>query len=637
MEGYATLSEAELRRILAGVEGVPAQVAGHDFRLDRHDETLANHETRIDTLEALVTSPVDLTTLQAEVAGHEVRLDNHDIDIGTLSSRADGHDASIAALQAHAVRVVTNYTELLAAMATPGKIFVRGLITCGAGLISTTEDLDWEADGAGSGFLLPHNGTSQQTVMWVKAKRNRFKNLLFTTNHPLTSGRAFQDIGLRLAVTAGEDCSGLVVDNCRFENLAWGILRDGSSSSAVLDSVLIKHCKFKGFYQGCIYLRWFCHNLTIFDCDFEQRTASQTHDIEYNAVYIANRCDRIGVDLCRIRRFGRHGVEIWNDSDDILAADSNLDAQVTRCTIEEPLPWSTYTPIGITILGKGTARYHGNVVRDCVIAYELGGDPVNDCYHIATGNTAERTKNQAFSVNNPGKALVENNVIKRVAVDGFPGIPNTPVGVQIINGGRNIKVRENSFVDAGRFNIWVNGKSLLITGITQAADAVFTVSAPIADTLRPNGWYVGKRICLRGVGGMTALNDKYYTITEVSGSTFKLGVDTSAMPAYTSGGRVQEDYVGLSICDNEMYVYDEIDPAWSGPSSFARSIYVYDFQDALVRNNTRWGRNTLNGYWGAFSVQNYGTVYHDDAGGTVSTTAAEVVIAGSNTNIPVFP
>lgn len=619
---------------------VPAIIAAEaDLKRRLAQNTAAPIEARVAILESLV------ATYGGDLGGHSNQLGLIDGLLGVYGGRITqaentlgSHAGRLTAIETHAVRVVTNYEELLAAMATPGKIFVRGLINCAAGLVSTTDDLDFEADGPNSGFLLPHNGTSLQTVIYVRARRNRFRNLLFTTNHPLTSNRTINDIGIRLATAAGETCSGLVVDNCRFENLAWGILRDGSSSSGVIDGVLIKHCKFKGIYQGGIYIRWFTHNLTIFDCDFEQRTATQTHGIEYNPIYIANRCDWISIDLCRIKRFGRLAIEIWNNSDDPLAAASNLDAQVTRCTIEEPLPFATgWTPFGITILGKGTARYHGNVVRDCVVAYELGGDNVNDCYHIATGNTAERTKNQAFSVNNPGRALVANNIIDRVAVDGFPGIINNPVGVQIINGGRHIKIWNNTFTDAGRFHVWVNGKSLAITGISQAADGVFTVSAPISDTLRPNGWYVGKRICLRGIGGMTALNDKYYTITEVSGSTFKLGVNTSAMSAYTSGGRVQEDYVGLSICDNDFYVYDEIDPAWSGPSSFARTLYIYDFQQANVQDNTRYGLNTLNGYWGSFSVANYGTVYHDHSGGTVTTTAADLAIAGSNLNIPIFP
>lgn len=658
MEGYSTLSEAELRRILAGVESLPDVVAGHDVRLDNHDTQLANHEGRITTLEAAIITPPDLTALTAVVAGHEVRLDGHDGDISTLvgrvdghdtavstlsartdalDNRIDGHDLAIADLQVKAPRVVYSEADLLTAMATPGKIWVVGLLTLSTGVISTTDDLDFDGVGTDAGFLLPHNGSSQQTVMWVRAQQNKFRNLKFTTDHPLISGRTFQDIGLRLAVGAGQDCSGLECYNCTFENLGWGVLRDGSSSSEVIHDVVLDRCHFKGIFQGCVYIRWHCHRLQILNCDFEQRTASQTHDIEYNAIYIANRCDGIVVTLNKIKRFGRHGIEIWNDTDDPLAADSNQDPEVTFNTVEEPLPWSTYTPIGITILGKGVLKYFGNVVRDCVISYELGGDNVNDGHHLATHNTAIRTKNQAFSVNGSGRATVKKNIIDRVAVDGFPGITNHPIGVQIINGARHVKIHENDFFDAGRYHVWCAGRALTITGITNAADGVFTVSSFIDGTSRPNGWYPGKRICLRGIGGMTQLNDRYYAITEISGLTFKIGVDTSAMGAYTSGGRVQENYIGLSICNNEFWVNDEIDPAWSGPSLFARAIYLHDIQQAMVKSNNRYVSADLSGFWGTFSLINYGVVYQDHTGGSVSTTGAEVVIAGSNHSIAVFP
>ncbi|WP_230681806.1 hypothetical protein, partial [Streptococcus pneumoniae] len=73
--------------------------------------------------------------------------------------------------------------------------------------------MDFEGVGTDAGFLLPHNGTSQQIVFWVRALRNKFRKILFTTNHPLTSGRSFQDIGLRLGVNAGQDCSDLELDD----------------------------------------------------------------------------------------------------------------------------------------------------------------------------------------------------------------------------------------------------------------------------------------------------------------------------------------------------------------------------------------------------------------------------------------
>jgi len=535
----------------------------------------------------------------------------------------------------------TNEAELYSAIATSKIVRIKGVITLSAGLVlDANEDLTLEGDGPNATLLLPHDGATQQTVCWVKSKRVKLRGLAFSTNHPLTSGRAYQDIGVRLAVDAGDDCSGLSIHQCRFNNLGWGILRDGTSASEVADDVRITQCTFEGIFQGAIYLRWFCHNLRVIDNVFRQRTATQTHDIEYNPILVSNRCDNSIIAFNSIKRFGRIAIEVWNSSEDPLAAASNNNVLVCDNDISEPLPWSTHTPIGVSILGKGAIRYVDNSVDGCVLGLEIAGDPVNDGRHSATGNIITNSKTQAFSVNNTNHTLVAHNLINRVAVDGFPGITSETSGVQIINGARNLRFHDNTFEDAGRFNIFLNGKSLTITGITQAADAVFTVSA-IGDATQPNGWFPGKRVCLRGLAGaagsMADLNDKYYTLTWVSGTQFKLGVDTSGKTAYVSGGRVQEDYVGLSIKGNTFYVHQELNALWSGPSSFARAIYMYDFQQASVQNNERFVNNTLSGYWGSFSAINYGVVYQDAAGGTVSTTGAEVVIAGTNRSISIFP
>lgn len=534
---------------------------------------------------------------------------------------------------------VSNEDELYAAMAVSRVVRIKGVIALTGGLVIETDDMVLDGDGPDAGLLLPHDGATQQTVCWVKSKRVKLRNLSVSTGHPLTSGRAYQDIGVRLAVDTGEDCSGLEIVGCRFKNLGWGILRDGTSASEPAMDVRITGCLFEGIYQGAIYLRWFCHNLRIIDNVFRQRTASQTHDIEYNAIYVANVCNDVIVAFNSIRRFGRHAIEIWNGSEPAAAA-SNVNVLVAHNDIREPLPWSTYTPIGISILGKGWLRQIGNSVDGVVIGLEVPGDPDNDGYHIVTDNGVSNSKSQALSVNGVNHAMIANNVVNRVAVDGFSGIPADTFGAQIINGGRNIRLHNNSFEDAGRFGVFLNGKSLTITGITQAVDAVFTVTS-IANATQPNGWFPGKRICIRGLAGaagsMADLNDKYYTITEVAGNTFKVGVDTSGKTAYVSGGRVQEDYIGLSICGNRFHVNQVLDAAWSGPGSFARSIYAYDFQQAVVQDNVRFVNNTLTGYWGSYSIINYGVVYQDYTGGTVSTTGAEVVIAGSNQSIPVFP
>ena len=68
--------------------------------------------------------------------------------------------------------------------------------------------------------------------------------------------------------------------------------------------------------------------------------------------------------------------------------------------------------------------------------------------------------------------------------------------------------------------------SKAITAITQANPAVCTAAALGAAT--------GDVIMITGGAGMTALNDRLYTVTALTADTFSLnGVDASALPAYT--------------------------------------------------------------------------------------------------------
>ena len=68
--------------------------------------------------------------------------------------------------------------------------------------------------------------------------------------------------------------------------------------------------------------------------------------------------------------------------------------------------------------------------------------------------------------------------------------------------------------------------SKAVTAITQASPAVCTAAA--------HGFATGDVILIVSGAGMTALNDRIYTITVLTADTFSLdGVDASALPAYT--------------------------------------------------------------------------------------------------------
>lgn len=70
-----------------------------------------------------------------------------------------------------------------------------------------------------------------------------------------------------------------------------------------------------------------------------------------------------------------------------------------------------------------------------------------------------------------------------------------------------------------------------ITGATQTNPARLTIAA--------HGYTTGTVAWVEGLGGMTALNDRMYTLTVVDANTISLdGVDGTTLPAYTSGGSV---------------------------------------------------------------------------------------------------
>ena len=543
---------------------------------------------------------------------------------------------------------VTTEAELLLAIASSRIIRIRGMITLSSSLIITTNDVTLLGAGPNAGLTLPHNGTSLQTVVWVRAQRVKLIGLVITSNHPLTTGRTHPDVGVRFATDTTSNCSGLTVHQCIFRNLGWGILGDRSSAVLPTYDVRITECLFEGIFNGAIWLLWFFHNLRILDNVFRMRTASQTHNIDFNPIYVAMRCDEMIIAFNSISRFGRNAIEVWNPSNDPAAAASNRNVLIAYNDIREPLLPAGGTGIGITILGKGYLRQIGNTIDGVYIGLEINGDSVNNGYNIAYGNGLTNIKNSAISINSVTHALVESNMVNRVSVDGSFPANSVTHGCLIINGGSNIRLRNNTFWDAGRFGVIVQGKGVPITGITQAAQALITLSITV-DMTQPSGLYPGKRICIRGLAGaagsMADLNDKYYTITSVlitnatnnTGTQFSINADTTGKTAWTSGGRVQEDWVGLTISDNTFYVYDEsVNPSLGNASSIG--IYIVDVQQAIVQGNVRFAKTGLPGAYLPWGVANYGVIYQDFAGGTVSQTSGSgfTAIAGSNQSINVF-
>jgi Flp pilus assembly protein TadG len=80
---------------------------------------------------------------------------------------------------------------------------------------------------------------------------------------------------------------------------------------------------------------------------------------------------------------------------------------------------------------------------------------------------------------------------------------------------------------------WQVGATRNITGATRAN--------PVVITSNNHGFQNGDRVRITGVSGMTQLNNKIYTVSNVATNTFRLqGVNGSSYNNYSSGGQIRE-------------------------------------------------------------------------------------------------
>lgn len=109
----------------------------------------------------------------------------------------------------------------------------------------------------------------------------------------------------------------------------------------------------------------------------------------------------------------------------------------------------------------------------------------------------------------------------------------------------------------------------VITGITQANPAVVTYSGA-------DNWSNGDTVYIKGVVGMTEVNDLRFTVANVDtgANTFELsGVDSSAYTAYSSGGLVSNDDGGTIIVINANWYWEraydklKVSPMWFGAAA----------------------------------------------------------------------
>jgi Flp pilus assembly protein TadG len=89
---------------------------------------------------------------------------------------------------------------------------------------------------------------------------------------------------------------------------------------------------------------------------------------------------------------------------------------------------------------------------------------------------------------------------------------------------------------------WKSGTAKTITAVTPFAAASrnitgATKASPVVITSSSHGLNTGNIVWIQGVNGMTQLNNKFYTITRLSSSTYSLnGINGTSYSTYSSGG-----------------------------------------------------------------------------------------------------
>ena len=81
----------------------------------------------------------------------------------------------------------------------------------------------------------------------------------------------------------------------------------------------------------------------------------------------------------------------------------------------------------------------------------------------------------------------------------------------------------------GNVKAWLNIGGAAISGISAASPAVVTL-------LQPAGFLSGMPVVLTDIVGPTTLNGVVYPMTVLTPTTFSIPVDSTALPAYVSGG-----------------------------------------------------------------------------------------------------
>lgn len=205
-----------------------------------------------------------------------------------------------------------------------------------------------------------------------------------------------------------------------------------------------------------------------------------------------------------------HGVKTKDDTDTLIAFFRNCKGRAHGFRFKD---WADFTATHATgVLGTG--------VGSGALAYHLNKKYVTG----ALTEFREITKpTGAIEVKRAGSIVTYGVAAGNISIDSTTGIITFVAdSTKTINA--NVAANINANVTA---NIAAN-LSATITGITQANPAVVTATA--------HGFVTGEKVRIAAVGGMTQVNNLYFTVTYIDANSFSIGVNSTAYGAYTSGG-----------------------------------------------------------------------------------------------------
>lgn len=161
-------------------------------------------------------------------------------------------------------------------------------------------------------------------------------------------------------------------------------------------------------------------------------------------------------------------------------------------------------------------------------------NPVQGVPGLAVGETSEQYRARVLQA---GQAVCTGLATTlKTALGLVSGVQQRLVSVrqktggwEVIVGGGDIYAVAQAIYDSGVNVAGLVGSTLSVTNITQALDGVVTTDIN-------HGYADGQVVVMTGIVGMTPLNSVPVTIAVVDEKKFSIGVNTSIMPPYVSGG-----------------------------------------------------------------------------------------------------